>query len=910
MKKTIAFLILPLAALVLIAAGTQKSGPVTTSQFTRDSLLTNENASGWRAALGVGAGNGGVSNFIGSQLVEVSQTESNATVLVRTQAVVAIAVSEAQLAAQNATNKFKADVAAGTVPVAAAALTGSGTLPPAVFPTTPPNNYAPTNRASFINAIAFFMPPSYGVSIPFVIGTNYGPGLNIFGNYLTMLGWSSGFKWQTQAGVDLALLDERGQYYPKKVIVSDQSSAFKGPATETKDTYYTDFIGRQMPVPILGWNSFYEAPGVGGAPAVSAALITNVVQRRIANGMRDAGFDTIAVDDSWMQTNRVNNRIVANSNNFPNGIQPVVDYCHANGFKFEIYLAVGGETTCGGTAGTPFRYLEQDITDCITWGVDGFKLDKCNTTTDGFSDEQWFRKVSALSAWAIHNSHDLAGYNWTNGLKQIYTLVTSDSYYDALGVDYSRRARPAWTGLGGVNIWQTGNASIIGIPSVSNMLIRLEKAQNSIWYRGIGHYEELLPFSTGTNNYPYPMATSNECRTAMSANAVGPSPTFPCDGTTNIFAFTNRTVNRIIQDPGCVPGVFIYSNDYVRALTRPLYPLRGTNSALGESTENAVAIFNPNATSKTVALDVSLMNLKSNVCYQVYDCWSNSVVFDFTNAFSWTIIGDRADLLKIYPSTNFTHSPAVGQWVSTPNGQFKDQYSAGVFYEKDDFMRSRFIVSGSQTTVGDLGWYYWIISGGALANTMIANSYNTNYPRIGVQALGNSSTTSGQGFQFSPTSLYEVNYQPLMRPDFATNWQVRFVVRLINTNGTNYRIGMMGGSSFALLADSEFGAFFRFNTNSAGSSQWQFITKGATTTTNNMGVADSSYFHTFRIFNDTGATNIVSAQIDSGTIVSVTNSMNQYGLAPQIYGHSLGGTGTAPNLWIDYYDLYISGVQR
>ena len=56
MKKTIAFLILPLAALVLVAAGTQKSGPVTTSQFAR-TLLTNETADGFKATLGVTAGN-------------------------------------------------------------------------------------------------------------------------------------------------------------------------------------------------------------------------------------------------------------------------------------------------------------------------------------------------------------------------------------------------------------------------------------------------------------------------------------------------------------------------------------------------------------------------------------------------------------------------------------------------------------------------------------------------------------------------------------------------------------------------------------------------------------------------------------------------------------------------------------
>ena len=88
------------------------------------------------------------------------------------------------------------------------------------------------------------------------------------------------------------------------------------------------------------------------------------------------------------------------------------------------------------------------------------------------------------------------------------------------------------------------------------------------------------------------------------------------------------------------------------------------------------------------------------------------------------------------------------------------------------------------------------------------------------------------------------------------------------------------------------------------------VKNGSTVVTNNMGYPDTVSFHTLRMFNDTGLTNVVRAQIDSGTIVSVTNGLGSSPLAPQISAHSLGGTGSAPQLWIDYYDLYISGIAR
>ena len=56
------------------------------------------------------------------------------------------------------------------------------------------------------------------------------------------------------------------------------------------------------------------------------------------NGMREAGYNYIVLDDAWMATSRdAEGNLVADPAKFPSGMKALGDYLHSKGFKFGVY---------------------------------------------------------------------------------------------------------------------------------------------------------------------------------------------------------------------------------------------------------------------------------------------------------------------------------------------------------------------------------------------------------------------------------------------------------------------------------------------------------------------------------------------------------------------------------------------
>ena len=71
----------------------------------------------------------------------------------------------------------------------------------------------------------------------------------------------------------------------------------------------------------------------------------------VANGMRDAGYVYIVIDDCWSKKERdADGNLVADPVKFPHGMKALGDYLHSKGFKFGMY-GCAGKTTCGGYPG-------------------------------------------------------------------------------------------------------------------------------------------------------------------------------------------------------------------------------------------------------------------------------------------------------------------------------------------------------------------------------------------------------------------------------------------------------------------------------------------------------------------------------------------------------------------------------
>src|SRR5260370_13228370 len=84
--------------------------------------------------------------------------------------------------------------------------------------------------------------------------------------------------------------------------------------------------------PPMGWNSWNHF-----GCDVSAQLIRETADAMSSNGMRDAGYQYVVIDDCWQVARDAQGRLVADSARVPRGIKPLADYVHATGLNFGIY---------------------------------------------------------------------------------------------------------------------------------------------------------------------------------------------------------------------------------------------------------------------------------------------------------------------------------------------------------------------------------------------------------------------------------------------------------------------------------------------------------------------------------------------------------------------------------------------
>jgi alpha-galactosidase len=124
--------------------------------------------------------------------------------------------------------------------------------------------------------------------------------------------------------------------------------------------------------PPMGWNSWNHF-----GCNVSSALIRGVADSMAVNGMREAGYQYVVIDDCWQVARDAKGVIVADSVRFPGGIKPLADYVHSKGLKFGIYTDAGRKT-CEGRPGS-YGYEEIDAKTYAQWGVDYVKIDWCNS---------------------------------------------------------------------------------------------------------------------------------------------------------------------------------------------------------------------------------------------------------------------------------------------------------------------------------------------------------------------------------------------------------------------------------------------------------------------------------------------------------------------------------------------------
>ena len=126
--------------------------------------------------------------------------------------------------------------------------------------------------------------------------------------------------------------------------------------------------------PPMGWNSWNKF-----GCDVSEGLLMGIADAMASNGMADAGYEYIVIDDCWQVGRDENGEVIVDKERFPHGIKYLADYIHSKGLKFGIYSCAGTKTCQGRPGGRGYEF--QDARTYASWDVDYLKYDWCYAST-------------------------------------------------------------------------------------------------------------------------------------------------------------------------------------------------------------------------------------------------------------------------------------------------------------------------------------------------------------------------------------------------------------------------------------------------------------------------------------------------------------------------------------------------
>ncbi len=106
-------------------------------------------------------------------------------------------------------------------------------------------------------------------------------------------------------------------------LLAHNADARTAPLATTNFAFHENGLALTPP---MGWNSWNKF-----GCNVSDILIREVADAISANGMRDAGYQYVTIDDCWQVSRTAQGIIVADSVRFPNGIKALADYVHSKG---------------------------------------------------------------------------------------------------------------------------------------------------------------------------------------------------------------------------------------------------------------------------------------------------------------------------------------------------------------------------------------------------------------------------------------------------------------------------------------------------------------------------------------------------------------------------------------------------
>lgn len=186
---------------------------------------------------------------------------------------------------------------------------------------------------------------------------------------ITVKNLPKGLKWNAQRRLVEGKVKKEG-------VCSYTISYVNGGKVQDEKVTLTVSSHLQLPLPFMGWLSWNTVEG-----DVSEAIVKQVVDMFHANGLYEAGWNTVMMDDMWQARQRAaDGKPQPDAKRFPNGLRYLADYVHGKGMKFGLYTDAA-DKTCAGAYGS-YGYEKIDADQYAEWNVDVVKCDYCNAPSE------------------------------------------------------------------------------------------------------------------------------------------------------------------------------------------------------------------------------------------------------------------------------------------------------------------------------------------------------------------------------------------------------------------------------------------------------------------------------------------------------------------------------------------------
>jgi alpha-galactosidase len=403
-------------------------------------------------------------------------------------------------------------------------------------------------------------------------------------------------------GDKLLLSTRRRPDAPPTELVARRAPAGEGayPARRPLPPLHNVPGNRLGQTPPMGWNSWNKFAG-----RIDDAAVRQIADAMASNGMKDAGYVYVNIDDTW-EADRDPQGNIRTNGKFPD-MKALADYVHSKGLKLGIYSSPG-PNTCAGFEGS-YGHEEQDARTYAAWGIDYLKYDWCGARNLYRDDEM--QAVYQIMGDALLKT----------GRPIVYSLC-----------QYGRADVWKWGSAVGGNSWRTTG----DIKDTWESMTRIGFGQNDLApWAGPGHWNDPDMLEIGNGGM-----SETEYKTHMSLWSILAAPLLAGNDLRDmkpsiLEILTNREVIAVNQDEVGKQGKRIARSGDQEVWARPLH-----------DGSHAVALFNRGSSSATVTVKWTDLGL-TDVPKHARDLWAHADVPITAPEYSTTVPSHGVVLLRV-----------------------------------------------------------------------------------------------------------------------------------------------------------------------------------------------------------------------------------------------------------------------